>query len=156
MTTSTNNARRRALTFGIIGAGVAIAVIVGVLFAMPLITKTQQPPQTQPQQPQQGQESIPQRGEEGYLVGQELEQLKQQDPQFARFDQIIDDCASNTFPNAAIGSAPPPGSPSASLCQQEIQRGLANWCGPINTPNYHAVKCEQVQNAQDAFDIVLR
>jgi hypothetical protein len=152
--------QNKGLTYGLIGAGVAVAVAVVVLFVMPLLTggaaAALQPQQQVQQTPPQQQEQIPQRGEEGYLVGQELEQLKQQDPQFARFDQIIDDCASNTFPYAAIGSAPPPGSPSVSLCQQEIQRGLANWCGPINTPNYHAVKCEQVQNAQEAFDIVLR
>jgi hypothetical protein len=98
--------------------------------------------------------TIPQRGEPGYLVGQEIEALKQQDPEFARFEQLTEECA-GAIVRARFGT-PEPGDPSTSLCMQEVQRGLQTWCGPVGTPNYHQVKCEQVHGAQEAFDLMLR
>jgi hypothetical protein len=118
---------------------------VGIVIVMPqLMTTIATPPQTQTQQPP------PQQQPQGYLKGQEKERLKQQDPEFARFDQKMTDCA-GTVAMVSIGLEPEPGDPSIALCMQEIQRGLQTWCGPVNTPNYHQVKCETVHGAQDAF-----
>ena len=78
---------------------------------------------------------------------------EQQDPVYARFDQLMTECASSIV-NAKFGGGIQPGQPSPALCYQEIDRGLANWCGPVGTANYHEVKCKKVQDAQQAFDIV--
>ena len=109
--------RRRALmTFGIIRAAIALVIVVGVLFVMPLLTAPRPSPQTQSSSPPQpGEGGSTEEEEEGRLIGQEMETLKQQDPQFARFDQMMKDCT-DTAAKTAIGLQPEPGSPSMSVC----------------------------------------
>jgi predicted metalloprotease len=137
---------------------VAAAVIIGVVVVVtqviiPTTTTTMEQPQPQQQQ-QQEQTQQQLSPEEQQQQQQQLEQAKQQDPEFARFIPMMTECAGSIV-NERFGVLEP-GQPSTALCMQEIQRGLQAWCGPINTPNYHQVKCDTVHGAQEAFDLVLR
>jgi hypothetical protein len=86
---------------------------------------------------------------------QQHEQLKQEDPEFARFDQMVSDCNGRIGP-LAVGGQPAQGSPSIDVCQQELDKALAKWCDPTNTATYHAAKCDYVHIIQELWADVLR
>jgi hypothetical protein len=86
---------------------------------------------------------------------QQQDQLKQEDPEFARFDQMVFDC-NGTIGALAVGGQPAQGSPSIDACQQELDKALAKWCDPTNTVTYHAAKCDYVHIIQDVWEQMLR
>jgi hypothetical protein len=109
-------------------------------------TPTLLPPSPPPSAPQQ--QLTPEQQQ------QQQEQLKQEDPEFARFDQMVFDCNGRIGP-LAVGGQPAQGSPSISVCQQELDRALTKWCDPTNTATYHVAKCDYVHMIQEVWAVVL-
>jgi hypothetical protein len=152
--------RRRALTFGIIGAGVAIAVIVGVLFVMPLLTRpaTMPPAAVQPSSspsspPPQEVQNDPERQRildtpnTGQL-GQPIiphQELRAQDPIFDRYMLVQEECLNNLQNNV---------DPNVPGCRQAFEDGMERWCS-ISSAEYNQVKCKEVSDKASLFELDL-
>lgn len=103
--------KNKALVFGVIGGGVAVAVTVIVMVVLFVMTP---PPQQQP------------------ALTPEQQQRKE------------------------VLNTPNTGQPGQTIIQHQELRALANWCDPMNTPTYHAAKCEYVHIIQELWADVLR
>jgi hypothetical protein len=150
--TTTPSRRRAVMTFGIIGAGIAVAVIVGVLFVMPLLMaapKTQEQLQRQQEEEEERQRILetPNTGEPGQPII-EHQELRRDDPTFDRFMVVWEKCWSdvqnnNVDPNVIIG------------CRQALEDGTERWCN-ISSEHYHEVKCNEVSENASLFDLGVR
>jgi hypothetical protein len=130
----------KPLTFGIIGAGIAIAAAVGVLFVMPLVTA---PAPTTPPPPSTTTGEILPSKPGGY------EELRAQDPVFDNFVNTLFECST-----PALSASEEATKPSTITCRQTIQNGMTNWCGVGE--NYHAEKCQAVNEITEVYDIISR
>jgi hypothetical protein len=138
---TTNNAHRRALTFGIIGAGIVVAVIVGVLFVMPLVTA---PPPLTPEQQRQEVLNTPNIGQPGQPII-EHQELRRDDPIFDRFMVVWEQC------DTALDNRV---EPDVIACRQALSDGIDRWCS-ISSEHYHDVKCREVNENASVFDLRL-
>jgi hypothetical protein len=105
------------LTFGIIGAGIALAVVVGVLFVMPLITPPA-PKALQPQQQDPERQQILETPNTGQQPGQPIikhQELRAQDPIFDRHMLVQEECFNNLENNI---------DPNVAGCRQAFEDGL--------------------------------
>lgn len=136
---TTNNERRRVLTFGIIGAGIVVAVIVGVLFVMPLVTAP--PPLTSEQQQRQEVLNTPNTGQPGQPII-EHQELRRDDPVFDRFMVVWEQC------DTALDNRV---EPDIIACRQALSDGIDRWCS-ISSEHYHDVKCREVNENASVFD----
>jgi hypothetical protein len=106
----------KPLTFGIIGAGIALAVVVGVLFVMPLVTAPA-PKALQPQQQDPERQQIletPNTGQPGQPIIKHQE-LRAQDPIFDRYMLVQEECFNNLENNI---------DPNVAGCGQAFEYGL--------------------------------
>lgn len=161
---------------GIIGAGAATAVILGIILLLPQLTpqqQSQQHSQTQTEVSRQQQEKAPlqptpqqspsanednnnNNNNNNPTTAQSTttastadpwEQLRLQDAVFDDFYNTINECTSPPL-NAEEQAI----KPSTITCRQTIQNGTANWC---NTgENYHAEKCEAVNFLSRIYDFI--
>lgn len=158
---------------GIIGAGAATAVILGIILLLPQLTpqqQSQQHSQTQTEVSRQQQEKAPlqptpqqspsanedSNNNNNPTTAQSTttastadpwEQLRLQDAVFDDFYNTINECTSPPL-NAEEQAI----KPSTITCRQTIQNGTANWC---NTgENYHAEKCEAVNFLSRIYDFI--
>jgi hypothetical protein len=161
------------LVSGIIGAGAATAVILGIILLLPQLTpqqQSQQHSQTQTEVSRQQQEKAPlqptpqqspsanedSNNNNNPTTAQSTttastadpwEQLRLQDAVFDDFYNTINECTSPPL-NAEEQAI----KPSTITCRQTIQNGTANWC---NTgENYHAEKCEAVNFLSRIYDFI--
>lgn len=160
------------LVSGIIGAGAATAVILGIILFLPQLTPQQQQQpnsQTQTEVSRQQQETAPlqptpqqspsanednnnnnpttAQSTTTASMADPWEQLRLQDPVFDDFYNTINECTSPPL-NAEEQVI----KPSTITCRQTIQNGTANWC---NTgENYHAEKCEAVNFLSRIYDFI--
>jgi hypothetical protein len=143
MAAATTPSRRSVLTFGIIGAGIAVAIVVGVLFVMPLVTAP--PPSLTPEQ-QQRQEVLntPNTGQPGQPII-EHQELRRDDPVFDRYMVAWEQC------EAALDNRM---QPDVLACRQALSDGVDRWC-TISNPEYNQVKCKEASENASGFDLRL-
>jgi hypothetical protein len=142
----------RALTYGVIGAGIAIAVIVGVLLVIPLLTapaptapSLQQPQQQLQQDPERQQIlNTPNTGQSGQPIIQHQE-LRAQDPIFDRYMLLQEECFNNLQNNV---------DPNVPGCRQAFEAGQERWCS-ISSAEYNQVKCKEVSDKASLFELDL-
>ena len=151
----------------IIGITVAViavvAVIAGVIFffvVMPQLMALSSPPLAAvPAAPvaeeQQPAAALNETEQQHLREVEEEELLKQQDPEFARFMDVANSCPTAEMFRTIFGEQRP-GDPSPFTCQQMIETAQANWCGPVGSANYHAVKCDKVHDVLEAYDAIRR
>ena len=134
-----------AILYGAIGAGVAIAAIVGFVFVMPQLTaqQQQQPELTPEQQERQRILNTPNTGQPGQPIIQHQE-LRAQDPVFDRFMLASEKC------NADLESNPI--GVNTAGCSATYDGAIHTWC-TVSNPQYHAEKCDIASQAKTLFNL---
>jgi hypothetical protein len=166
------------LVSGIIGAGAATAVILGIILLLPQLTpqqQSQQHSQTQTEVSRQQQEKAPlqptpqqspsanedsnnnnNNNNNNPTTAQSTTTASTADPweQLRLQDAVFDDFYNtiNECTSPPLNAEEQAIKPSTITCRQTIQNGTANWC---NTgENYHAEKCEAVNFLSRIYDFI--
>ena len=73
----------------------------------------------------------------------EIDQLQAQDPKFANFEAILDQCYNNGDADPTNNIIP------HSQCQARLEEASAAWCG---VETYDAIKCDYVSNQSTWYE----